>query len=951
MMLPEEIKLSELHENPDYNNIQYWYPFVNGNFKIELIYPSHKNPDVKEPRIRVFVRGDKNIYLSNSYKEQVFSLRLIKQTPQNSPFPRLFISNETFISQVFIHIWERFLLEMNITTSRSLDRNEIESNSITMKDIIRDNSENKDKGCEESWKMLSFPVLNSQEIESIVQRYSINENETQYLDALFRNFLHSPDDAELASLFNFSAIPKKNPRFYKFEPNNSIYSPNISITDIQQEISRIIIDSGIENSEEGNNGRRTIADKLKTNFNFDEYIKYNEALERGQSYELNKENLNMGSIIFGPPGTGKTETIERVFKPIFEDLFGFNYEMIEIDRLNEESQPGYYGARQRAVDYVFQQAFKRVQKNFKPCFVFVDEGDVLVEENRRRNDDNEGIAAMKNYLNINRYPGIILCICTNHDDNQFDEGIAQRRLPTVKYDYPPFKVAKIVWEENLKTHLFNLNIVNLNGNSMNLQSVSSELAKIVAGNLGLDTINTFCKNYSPKEGDVEFSTFKKEFFQQGYSRILTTRDKKLQKISQMSAFGERVDEDLKSRIKNQIQVQEENLLLAYNNRSKESSERQTRFNIKILQQYGKKIDNQVIYFIKYHLLILSRAYANNTLDKHKTNLKELYTLVNFLKEKLNIMKFDEQTQFILQEIINQKKTIEKILIRYCGDEAYDFNPKLLKLGKNEVSINDNELYNLFRILFQYVNESLNVSLDLFYTDNDKFSTQDLDKLKKIISSENYLNNNKKFISYLTFGLGELFSKTKSQDEFLNILSRIQNSLSEVEKPEKEELVMLIERTKLLYIIDKWLLKNIIIKNLKSIIDLTSSLLNIFADIDQSNSNKKDIEGIIKEWNEYKRILGAQLNEVDNISQLSNQNIEFLLKFLSFLFQNLENISTNAYNKILTEIQVKQRKNEISRIADICNKFKFNKIEEEQKENGFKQIKDFLITIINDNFFK
>ena len=953
MILPETLKLSEFHEDPQFQNRQYWYPFVKGNFKIELIYPSHKNPDIKEPRVRVFVRGDKDIYLSNSYKEEVFSVQLINQTPSNSTFPRLFISNETFISQVFIHIWERFLYEMGIPTSRRLDRQKIESNSITMKKIIEDNSREKDRGSQENWKMLSFPILNLQDISSITQRYSIQENESQYLNALIANFLHSPDDSELASLFNFSAIPLKNPQFYKFQPDSRVYPNTMSTAQIQQEIRRIIIESGIENSEEDDQRSGiTIADKLKTNFNVNEYLKYNEALEAGRTYELDKENLNMGSIIFGPPGTGKTETIEKVFKPIFEKLFGFNYEMIEIDKLNEESQPGYYGARQRAVDYVFRKAFEKIQSTYKPCFVFIDEGDVLVEKNRGRNDDNEGIAAMKNYLNINRYPGVILCVCTNHDDGDFDEGIAQRRLPTVKYDYPPLKVAKIVWKKNLETHLSNVSFISSNGRTMGVDEISGELARIVAGNLGLDTINTFCKNYPIKQGSLQFSKFKKEFFQQGYQRILNTRDDKIKKANQMSAFGQRINEEVISRIKSQIESQEASLFLAYNNRSNESNDRHERFSLKIMQKYQSSVYNQILYFIKLNIINICETYTNNeNLRNYKKNLKELYAFINFIELEISQIRLSEQNRFVLEQIINNKSIINKLLIQYCGDEAYDYNPKLLEFNQNDTILTGNEKKKFFTGLYNLIKHNFNIDFEIFYTTNDDFSPQDLQQLTRIAQSQRFQENSSRFLSFLTFGLGDLFSRNRSREEFLDILSRIQKRLNQIQDSRRQEAILLIERTKLLYIIDKWQFKDIIISNLIDIINLTSSIIPTIEPTIQTTPQREENNEIIQRWEQYKRILNTNLNRVSSYSDLTRQKLDFLIAFLTFLHQNFEILVTQYYSLNLTEIQTTQRKNEIERIGDICSRFRFNQFEENQKEDHFNQLKDFLTAILNGFLFQ
>lgn len=363
---------------------------------------------------------------------------------------------------------------------------------------------------------------NQYTILEYIQPTPQNQQEQQQFDQ-FSKLVPIPDESDLILLTDFSNL-NIDYRFRQGLRGNV----KTNFKEIRDEVNEIF--KSIDED---------MAKELRIAFAIDAIINEVENLTNGggpsiieKLKKLIHKQVNLGAILHGPPGTGKTRAVELTVSKIFKDVFGYNVTVIPMDMITEGGS--YYGALMMAVTRIFHEAIKDVQTG-RPTLLFIDEADRLVE-NTLRDDDNAGIAALKNYLNPTTYPGIYSCFITNLDKSKINTGIVERRLVGIYYGYPGLDICKQAWEFHIKTKIFGFDEEDLKTenfknfkpkfkDSSNSLIESNEaysiLGKLVAKNIGLDNIDGFCKEFGrlSKDSEIDFSKFELNFYIKTLGRL------------------------------------------------------------------------------------------------------------------------------------------------------------------------------------------------------------------------------------------------------------------------------------------------------------------------------------------------------------------------------------------------------------------------------------------------
>jgi len=245
--------------------------------------------------------------------------------------------------------------------------------------------------------------------------------------------------------------------------------------------------------------------------------------------KVDKLLIGSGGVLCGPFGTGKTFIIQNSVKKIFREVLGFGYEEVNLVEVTGGEDSQFWGASMRVINRVFMPVFKKIQSEMKPYFLFIDEGDKFAQEPTHA-DMEEGISGMKNLLNPKTYPGLIVCLNTNLEQGDLYSGILGRRLKPVEVGYPDERMSFDMWKLYSKKFVFEGAQGNLNDDEYR------ELARVVAGKIGIDAIETFCRDYRTLLGissddDVDFTVFKQEFFKYVLGRISQLNENQIRKLN------------------------------------------------------------------------------------------------------------------------------------------------------------------------------------------------------------------------------------------------------------------------------------------------------------------------------------------------------------------------------------------------------------------------------------
>lgn len=603
--------------------------------------------------------------LSNDYK-----IKIQKKTEES--ITKYYICLETFNIFLKDFLWP-------IVKSRGGDDREVVKFKTTFKEITQINSKKKSKD------YFTVPCLILPEPQS--------EEEQKLLKAIEESFTLLPRDDLLLSMTNFSSIPID----YSFKVDGKA----ISHGEAKEKIDKIFAESNLDEN---------IIKLLKEAYNIEHFFDYNNKKSsfwdmlkpqniikdfKGMtSKEVFLDKSKSGAVLHGPPGTGKTYAVKNTIEVIYKEVFGYSIVPIEMSTLTEGGS--YYGALANAVTEVFTKAIKVVQQTHRPCLIFVDEADRLIRHTER-DDDNEGFAAHKNYINALHYPGIQLCYVTNIEDkDEMNSGLIERRLDPIFFGYPNIDVARKAWIKHIRTKLFparNIDVIflNDNGERVDNKDVYDSLAQLVAGNVGLDRIDDFCKTVSNGRDihdPIYFNEFRIQFYIKTQSRIETLKNEKLNKIK--GVRNQLVDTTAIDRINNMVKDQMDRLKSALKN----ESEVERGLNQDFIRESIMLNSNENMYYIEYkrfywaYINLIEMQKQNGTSIENSEEcidlLYSIYTSSSFLfdKFKLGNLKFkpmQDQDNFYkaLRGIFEISKDVSsRILAKKNRTDILMENPEL-----------------------------------------------------------------------------------------------------------------------------------------------------------------------------------------------------------------------------------------------------------------------------------
>ncbi len=252
-----------------------------------------------------------------------------------------------------------------------------------------------------------------------------------------------------------------------------------------------------------------------------------------QNY-INGEQPNFsGIVLYGPPGTGKTHLIQKSLIKIYEEL-GFNTHQEEIGEMLSNQYVG--GLATNVTKKIFGPAISKIKKNRKPCFIYIDEATDLLRKSSGSESDSgwrgQGIEAMKSFINRSRYPGIIVCLATNLEKENFDEALTRSgRLQKVYIGLPNYERCVQIWNYVNDSILFSKD----DSNKFS-ESQISELSRICQDKINVATITETASSYKialNRNWGGNFEEFKKDFGKKAISDLKEEEEKAIKNIEDM----------------------------------------------------------------------------------------------------------------------------------------------------------------------------------------------------------------------------------------------------------------------------------------------------------------------------------------------------------------------------------------------------------------------------------
>lgn len=336
-----------------------------------------------------------------------------------------------------------------------------------------------------------------------------------------------------------------------------------------------------------------------------------------------------GIVLYGPPGTGKTYLIESSLMKIYK-ILGFQTHSQEIGDMLSNQYVG--GLATNVSQKIFGPAISLVKKHRTPCFVYIDEATDLLRKAGNSGDGNwraQGIEAMKSFINKSRYPGIIVCLATNLEKNEFDDALTRDgRLQKIYLGLPNFDRCKQVWNFAIEKILFKDKTI------LFTSSQIDDLANISKDKINVAAITSISETYVNSINltwDGNFLDFKKYFGQEAIVRLTDEFDRaknNLNGISSGNFIGSNELEKEVEKLENTYRKQLHEIEFALDP-SKSSTKDEVRSIFGSIFSNKKKIPNRYIKLIGI-LLSFERIITSNT-DNNPFSKKSLILIKRSLK--------------------------------------------------------------------------------------------------------------------------------------------------------------------------------------------------------------------------------------------------------------------------------------------------------------------------------
>ena len=637
--------------------------------------------------------------------------------------PGLLVPTYRIMPESFEFLFREFISKL-LNARATNDYSEISKYHITEKEVQDNNSkENNKLG---RFICLSVIIPKPQSLEA-------NQQQQEEMNKL-NELIYTPDEEFSTSLTDFSSLPLK---LDLQDPNKK----KLSIEEARRKYDTIKEESGLS---------KEMIQKLSIAFSLDSLLDFNDKNSdiykqchnktEPQRYFLDKI-FKMGAALYGPPGTGKTYAIKRTFiYKVIKEIFNINVVEIPASELAEGTK--FYGALAETATKIFSKGIKEIQRTQRPCLIFVDEGDRLIE-NTDRDDDSQGVATIKNYLNPITYPGLMIAINTNITDlGDLNTGLLGRRIDPIEFGYPPQSTNESVWLENIaeqifylekdkKTKKYNKEAIYFyqNGVRIPTDEVIITLAKITAGVIGLDRIDDFCKSYRSITGTRgndpinDFNKFKIDFFVDVIKRLEHLEAEEISKKAK--SWGNNINLQKEEEIKKYYREIRENLENNFKNKSQIEQEEEIASLIKSLNKKNKDNGFYIAMrdlFKDYKKLIESYDKDSSTLNNNSniSLFKKIYANLDFIIEH-----HKEVTHILHQEAFQEKFFVEirDIFIKLIVLQK-DFSvliEHIELIGKDSKPLTREEIVFLFSVARRYFLET-DFNL-LFNLDNENNSNE------------------------------------------------------------------------------------------------------------------------------------------------------------------------------------------------------------------------------------
>ena len=220
-----------------------------------------------------------------------------------------------------------------------------------------------------------------------------------------------------------------------------------------------------------------------------EESKYNEMRNR-----LEEKAMPKGLIVllYGAPGTGKTETVMQLARSTERDLFHVNI---------EEIRSCWVGESEKNIKKVFD-AYRQHKSDKKPILLF-NEADAIVSKRTQIENGNAAVTKMENAIQniileeMENFDGIM--ILTTNLEQQLDEAFDRRILFKLKFENPKPEVSKKIWKNKIETlsdeQAYKLSS-EYNFSGAQIENIRRKIAleEILYGETpSFETISEFCK--------------------------------------------------------------------------------------------------------------------------------------------------------------------------------------------------------------------------------------------------------------------------------------------------------------------------------------------------------------------------------------------------------------------------------------------------------------------------
>ena len=159
---------------------------------------------------------------------------------------------------------------------------------------------------------------------------------------------------------------------------------------------------------------------------------------------LEEKNLPKGLtvLLYGSPGTGKTETVMQLARKAGRDVFHLNIEQVK---------SCWVGESEKNVKGIFK-AYYASKSKIKPILLF-NEADAIISKRTSVDSSNSAVTKMENAIQnllleeLEKFDGIF--IATTNRETDIDQAFDRRLLFKLKFENPSLEVKEKIWKSKL----------------------------------------------------------------------------------------------------------------------------------------------------------------------------------------------------------------------------------------------------------------------------------------------------------------------------------------------------------------------------------------------------------------------------------------------------------------------------------------------------------------------